>query len=746
MLEAGSLLLIAGAAAALGWLIVPLFPPLPPLQPLEHWMVRLGAGVIIIGLLALALAQTGRFSIGALAMLLLLIGTGAFWVKSRRREPARTPPPAEAQALWLWSENPPPGAEILKPKFVGHADAEHRARPHSDDSARHTLHAAGRREVALLGLWLAVAGWLFLRPHEFIVGGADAGVYVNLAASIHTNGSILIQDEVLAALDPALYPVLLRSLPSTEASPYYLLPGFYVMGEPRGQVTPQFYPLHPVWQAVAYGLGGVRAALLLPGLWALLGSLAIYLFARRLMGWPAAMLALAGLSLNALQVWFARYPTAETLTQFLLWLGLWALGVWLMNEQAPAPFLGLLAGLALGQVMLVRIDTYFLLGIPLAVGVWLLWHGRLRREHGWFFVPMGLTAVYSLVHALWQSAPYFTNTFGYVLLMVRLYWPAVAATAVAGLALLLLALRYRQQLNELGRYRAWILATAMAVIVLLAAYAWFIRPFTANVIPDWQDWYGGRPVANYDHENLRRLGWYLAPFGVWLGVAGMALLTWRFNRYTAVLLGVGLFFSLLYLWRIQANPHQIYTMRRYVPVVMPFFILSAAAFCAWLGWQRSRWLQGTAVLLATLWLGGLGWSARGFISQVDYHGLIAQMEQLNAQLAPRAILIFNDQTPVSDGDIWGTPLHLMYGHNVFSLRRLEGEDDARLATAVAQWQAAGRTVYWVGDTGWLDAQHLPYTSQVYTITTQVLESAYERKPTQRIPIQREFLFSQLQPN
>ncbi len=745
MVEAASLLLIVSAALALGWLVLPLFPPLLPLHPLERWMARLGAGVVIMGFLALGLAQMGRFSIGALAILLLLIGAGAFWLGQQRRRLAQAPPPAEPQPLWLWPETPP-RAIPPKPEPTRRANAEAEANPRSSNFAHLTSRAAAHGELTLLGLWLAVAAWLFLRPHEFIIGGADAGVYVNLAASIHARGSILIQDEVLATLDPALYPVLLRSLPPKEASPYYLLPGFYVLGEPRGQVTPQFYHLHPVWQAVAYGLGGVRAALMLPGLWAMLGSLAIYLFARRLLGWPAAMLTLAGLSLNALQVWFARYPTAETLTQFLLWLGLWALGMWLMNEKAPAPFWGLLAGLALGQVMLVRIDTYFLLGIPLAVGVWLLWHGRLRREHGWFFLPIGLTAVYSLVHARWQSAPYFSNTFGYVLLMARVYWPAVAATAVAGLALLLLALHYRQRLNVPGRYRSWILAAAVAAILLLAAYGWFIRPFTADILPEWQDWYGGRPIANYDHENLRRLGWYLAPPGVWLGVAGMALLTWRFNRYTAVLLGVGLFFSILYLWRIQANPHQIYTMRRYVPVVMPFFILSGAAFCAWLGWRRSYWRQGTAVLLAALWLGGLGWSARGFISQVDYLGLIAQMEQLNDQLAPHAILIFNDQKPVSDGDIWGTPLHLMYGHTVFSLRRLEEGDEARLATAVAQWQAAGHTVYWVGDTGWLDAQNLPYTSRAYPINTQILENVYERKPTQRIPIQREFLLSQLQSN
>lgn len=96
---------------------------------------------------------------------------------------------------------------------------------------------------------------------------------------------------------------------------------------------PQFYHLHPVWQAVAFGLGGVHAALLLTGLWSLLGSLAVYLTVRQIAGWEAAALALAGLSLNAVQQWFARYPTTEPLTQFLLWTGLWSLGMWLGAGQ-----------------------------------------------------------------------------------------------------------------------------------------------------------------------------------------------------------------------------------------------------------------------------------------------------------------------------------------------------------------------------------------------------------------------------
>ncbi len=55
------------------------------------------------------------------------------------------------------------------------------------------------QEVIFLLLWLIAAGWLFFRPHESIMGGADAGVYVSLGAEIAQQGGFQIVDETLAS-------------------------------------------------------------------------------------------------------------------------------------------------------------------------------------------------------------------------------------------------------------------------------------------------------------------------------------------------------------------------------------------------------------------------------------------------------------------------------------------------------------------------------------------------------------------
>jgi 4-amino-4-deoxy-L-arabinose transferase-like glycosyltransferase len=602
----------------------------------------------------------------------------------------------------------------------------------------------GRRhrwELLFLTVWLAVVSWLFFRPHEFIIGGADAGVYVNLAAAIARQGSVVLHDPILAGLDPALYDSLLRPLPPTEATPHYLLPGFYAPGDPPGQIIPQFYPYHPVWQAVAYSLAGTRGALMLTGLWALLGSLAVYLTARRVGGRLAAGLTLVALSLNALQIWFARYPTTEALSQYLLWTGLWALVVWLA-ERERQPVWGLLAGLSWGALFLTRIDMYFLWGAPL-VCFFLIWRGgRWRRSDSYFLISLTGLTLLSFAHALWQSWPYFFNTFGYGINLLRRY-PALPLLAFAAAGLFLVGWRAVE-----GRGAAWLFKrlrplqwSLILLVVVFFIYGWFIRPYVGEA-RIWQDWYGGRTIINVDYENLRRLAWYLSPLGVGLAAGGMIVWLWRGNRATAVILGVGFFFALLYLWRIQANPHQIYAMRRYVPVVMPFFILTAAAGLDWLyGWRPSwlRWPklpQATAVLLTLLWLGSLGWLARGFVTQVDYQGLVAQMATANGRFAPNSLIFIEEPQLLGMGDFIGTPLRFLHGHDVFIVRTGEELPEAAFTAALEEWLTAGRTVYRLRPVAWEAAvAHDDY----FRLEAAVLEGVYDRRPTAILPFRAAYM-------
>lgn len=589
-----------------------------------------------------------------------------------------------------------------------------------------------RAEVVALGLWLIAALWLFGRPHEYITGAADVGVYLNLGAHIAHTGRIVFADSTLADLDPALRSAFLRLLPPGQGAPFYLFPGFYVVDPSQGLIVPEFYPLHPVWLAIGYGLGGLRAELWMTPFWGLLATFAAYMTARRLWGPWAGLLTLTGLSLTALQIWFARYATAEMLTQYLLWTGLWALVGW-MDELEPRWLWPALAGGALGQVFLTRIDMYALLLWPIAIGLWRWRTKRWQRTDGLFFGLLAALVLHSLLHGLLLSRPYTTRLFLYAqrLILSRSGVLILAAVAgvVGGVATFVLAPRWQERARQAKFHQRWRWITAAAVGAL-ACYGYWIRP-RLGAASTYVYWYSGLEVPVLDHENLVRLGWYLSPVGIALGVAGIAwMLTRESNRRTMALLAVGLFFSFFYLWKIQANPHQVYAMRRYVPIVVPFLVLGAAYFLCRLWGAKRQVMRWLGFGLTLLWLCGIVVSARGFVSQVDMRGAVDQMRRLNNLFAPRSVLLFGDPALIGMGDLLGTPLRFLFGHDVYAVRDLGALQAGDLDGAVARWQASGRAVYWISV-----PRGLPWPGRApledareFTFEAAVLENTYTHKP------------------
>jgi hypothetical protein len=140
------------------------------------------------------------------------------------------------------------------------------------------------------------------------------------------------------------------------------------------------------------------------------------------------------------------------------------------------------------------------------------------------------------------------------------------------------------------------------------------------------------------------------------------------------------------------------------------------------------------IIAGVLWIALLGWSARGFIRQVDYRGIVSQLVLINEDFSPNSVLLFNDQSPVGEGDFWGTPLKYIFGHDVFKIRDMDLLHDAPLAETIEFWQNNGRSVIWFGDPGWLYEQGFEYQSTTYTITSRQMESSYEHKPQQVNPV------------
>jgi hypothetical protein len=704
------ILVIAISVLALGSAVVLQFLPRRAWLSLEGIFSSIILGVVLGGWLALVLAELGYFSMISLLLLWLLIFTTLLILAYNRRR-------VTAERYYLSETD-------------------------SQISLQQEQTAGDKLFFVLLALWLVIATWLFFRPHEYILGGADAGVYVSLGAEIAQNGGFVLQDQTLAQLDTSLSEVFLRPLPANPVADSYLFPGFYVIDAAAGAVTPQFYPFHPSWLAIAFGLSdspvaGVQAELLLNGLWMMLASVAVILTAREVGGWLAAVLLMVGLSVCALQVWFGRYPTTEALTQFLLWSGLWSMVGWLGCKK-PASLWALVSGSAMGAVFLVRIDILVLLP-ALAFLIISLWLRGWQKSDWWFVLPLSLMVMHSLVHGAVLSAPYFSEHFGYGLRLLWAYWWLTGLLVAAGLLSLWVLYRFRRHYRDLSRYRMSFVLISIAAFLTYAIYGWFIRPviLEASLRPDF---YSETLLLITNHENWRRLAWYLSIPGIWLGVAGICLLIWKIERKTILLVVIGVLFLVIYLWNVRANPHQIYVMRRYVPAVAPFFLLAGAYFISQIPGFFSSRPNGRlveiflTVLIGAIWLGQLAWSARGFIRQVDNAGVSNQLAVINEDFPPQSVLLFNDQSPVSLGDFWGTPLKYVFGHDVFTIRDTDLLQQASLVETIEFWQNSGRTVIWFGNPQWLSEQGLEYQTTIYTINSRQMESSYLHKPQQINPV------------
>lgn len=587
------------------------------------------------------------------------------------------------------------------------------------------------RSVWLVVVLVALSATLFFHPHEFLFGGADAGVYVNLGRNMAKTGSWLIDDPEIAALDPALYPALFREQLPSAPTRFLQFPGFYLDDNVPGRIIPQFYALHPVWLAIFDMLGGLKASLFATPLWGVLGVVAVYFTARKLFGTRVGFIAGLFLALTATQVWFSRYPTAEVLTQFLLFGGLYALAHYTIDQS---PWMGLLAGLALGQTTLVRIDMYFIVALPLCYALYL----RLRRElhiaHLFFFLSFLTEVAYSLFWALSQSRPYFLDLYGFGLRALPL--PVILGVGVPALVGYIFldrwVGRHPHWSQTFAPYWRWAL-TALAVFVVIAAlYAYFVRPFVEDTSKTWNYWYGGHKIPYVEPYNLIRLGWYLSPLGLVLAVAGV----WRVLRKpvdvpTMIFMGVGLFFSFLFVYRTYNNPHHIYVMRRYVPAVIPFLMtMAAVALEPWLACGgRVQWIgAATAVLLS----GWLAYDARFVIPHVEYRGAMAQFERFTAVLgkSDNTIILFNDDLPVSSGAQLGTPLHYLYDYTVFDLQESD-VDPASMLPQIQRWQRDGWRVLLAEGSHRMEdfLRELSLTPLVdFEFNLPVLEGSYQHFP------------------
>lgn len=507
-------------------------------------------------------------------------------------------------------------------------------------------------DLALLGL-LGGSFGLYSRPAEYVVNSRDPGVYTLVADHLARTGEFFVRDPLVGAVAP--FHSFVQGIK---------YPGFYINGE--SLIVPQFFPGPFAFLGFGNLVGGLWGSLYVVPV---LGALAVgtaFLLGSELFGRWAGLLGAALLAASYAEVWWARHPSSEVITQFFVLSGLW---LTVRFVRGGGGVTGIVAGLLLGGAMLVRVDAFLAaLALPALAGYDLFVRRPVWR---WLYpgVPLALAALAALVYLNTFGGRYLNLIYGRHDLDEAL---KLAPYAGAGAALVLGVLwTFRRRYGE--RLGAWMLAhgarvaTPCALAVAGAAlWGYFVLPVPWDSLPD-----GSRDYDAYREQILVRLTWFVTPPVALLSLLGLVLAARRPAAARLLLLGAVLSFGILYTVVPNVAPDLPWATRRFVPSVFPGVALLAgfAVVETGRGLSRSWSPRAGFTLSATLAALALAWtvySALPVVAFRELEGGVAAFDRIE-RIVPDARVLFVE---VPDGsDRSASTFEYLYGHPVLPYSR-----------------------------------------------------------------------------
>ena len=541
-------------------------------------------------------------------------------------------------------------------------------------------------------LVLVGAALLFARPHEYLLGGWDPGVYLQTGAHIASTGGINFHDAILAAMDPAARDLFLANKGWPE-----LVSGFRVISGTDGFVSPQFQHLYSCWIALFHGAAGLPLALRVNALFALLAVLAFYLAGRTLFDGMTGLLAAVLLAGNVAEIWFARFSTSEIVAQFFVWSGLYLLALHLRGERTGY---GIVGACCFGAAWLAHISALFLALPLLAVVFYRVAAGFLRRDLPLLLALLGC-GVLVVLQNRYVSLGY-SNLINYARWMVHLY-PGWIAAALLVVALLIgLGRGDPGRIDRLLNHKS-IRAGLVLALVGLSLYAYVLRPHIVASSPAASVLEGDelkRLLSN--SMSVRDLCALFTPLGLCMGIVGAAWIAWRgLTGARAPVFLIVLTVCVIVLYDKQVEPFYMFGARRFLIVVIPAVCLCVAYGLAAL-WRLS-WRGGKPLALACLVVVLIVPMAHGrnAVMVRDYEGLTAFCRQVADLLPPgrdRRVLL-------CDHEGLAAPLRFIHGENALVVRATDDRGMALLGRQILAWQEAGREVFYLSE------EDRPYTRE-----------------------------------
>ena len=511
---------------------------------------------------------------------------------------------------------------------------------------------AAPRTVLLLAFAIAYFVLSASFSYESIFTGRDQSVYANHAMHLTDKGKLHVD-----------YPVDL----SHNNLIRIVGQGYSSTGLAR---TPDnlrviFSPLLPLWMAQSNATFGSAGIYSTNAFIAAISILLFYGICCLLMPHWLSLVAAIFFAINPMQLWIARITLSEPIAQFFILSAILlnAYGMILHNSRAQVA-----AGLLLGFSFFARIDGFLL--CPILVAMIPIFEA-FKPKHSDDNSPVRSPSLFvgSAIAMLFVGIGFYMLTspayFGD--LRSKILFIFLAAVGIGLLYGLCRALNLFPALSKLLQHSTtW---TILAIGIFLAlAYAYFIRPhlepFSTYSDPNFP-LFGKR---DYRENSLVNLGIYLSPLIVFLAPVGVYLalkriLIARCDQFLLPLVAIWLGYSLLYLYNPNISSDHFWATRRFVPVVLPGFILFAFIAIEQLVIRRfsRNWRTISTVLAAAILFSFCFHSTKHFLFLREYSGVTQFVDDIAEQLPEEDLVICDVSTRLF------APLALAYGKSILRL-------------------------------------------------------------------------------
>ena len=451
-------------------------------------------------------------------------------------------------------------------------------------------------------LLILVCLFFRLPAFNYVLGGQDEGVYVNMANYIARTGTLVVWDTPLDKLQGS--PFVQSYLDENRTLPAHpelsnmeaYVNGIYVRSHQGNVLDFQFYHLFPVWMALAAGVFGSTFAVYALTLFALLSVLFMYRLTLVLTGSSrAALVAGLLLALNPLHAFFSKFPVTEVPTLAFSLMGFTYLALfWRAEEGSRHRRWLLLSMLSFGALFVTRISGFMYIPflIVMAVACAASDADRLRRRDMQRWV-LGVVALYavSVAYGLRWSHQYATDIYraSFERLFPSHWQVGVAALVVVTLVVWsgLVALTQTSMRPRIDRFIVAPLRRAIAPVVLvslaLGIYKIYQLGWTTHYQGDvWLDTQWGLAGSHWRAVKVSSLAAFFVYAGPLLPLAFLGLVLRRQDepRIEFLRLFTAGFFAYIVLlqWTVPYGPYYArYLLSEAVPYMLLFTVAAWAS-------------------------------------------------------------------------------------------------------------------------------------------------------------------------